>query len=306
MFLKKRHSQISLRKNRPAGSVRHIHACACATLLLGLGLAMPAHAMEFGEIRVHSWLGKQLKASVPLVGDDASGAEARCFRGVLVNLHGEPVSALKLTLQQMTTGSVLLLFGGSAVDEPAATVVVENVCGTGGSREYAVLLDQAPATQPAATPVQPDLMTQAAAPQPSPLRKQAVAEDSEAEQIWIPDTIYPIPGMPPMRMASMLGSQDGAQARRAIVFSQLESAPSSALLRFDRAFDKFGQPRHGGGSEDRRTWIAALAAVLLLGAAGWVVVRMRAMRAAARPWLPIDERIDAGSGNATPAERLPS
>lgn len=304
---KKNAKPTPVRKGRLTPSIRRSRVQeAVAAALLTLGFAMPALAVELGEIRVHSWIGEQIKASIPLAGDDASGSEARCFKGVLVNLHGEPVSALKLTLQHMTTGSVLLLFGGSAVDEPAATVVVENVCGTGGSREYAVLLDQVPASQAAATPARPDASARDVDKVMAPARKQREAED-DAERIWIPDTIYPIPGMPPMRMASMLGSQDEGQLRRAAFLSSTrESMNSSALLRLDRAFDKFGQARHGDGSGDRTPWIAALSAVLLLGAAGWIVMRIRAMRAAAKPWLPIDDRIDAGSDDMKPAERLPS
>lgn len=257
-----------------------------AALLLALQLA-PAIAVDLGDIRVHSWLGRQIKASIPLVGDDAGSSEARCFKGALVNLHGEPVSALKLGLQHTTGGSFLLLFGGSAVDEPAATVVVENICGTGGSRDYAVLLDLVPASQVAAVEVN------ATTP-----RKQAVADANDREPIWIPDTVYPIPGMPPMRMASMLGAHDEGTLRPASLrMPSPDKVLAPAALRLDRAYEKFGLARHGNAiSGTTKLWMTgALSALLLLGAAAWVVYRIRAMRAASRPWLPIDERIDSGN-----------
>lgn len=115
--------------------------CLIPVLLLICHSTLDVQAAELGDIRVHSWLGRQLKASVPLMGADARESEERCFKGGLINLNHELVSPLKVSLQHSSKASVLLLSGGKAVDEPAAMVRVENVCGTGSSREYTVLLD---------------------------------------------------------------------------------------------------------------------------------------------------------------------
>lgn len=300
---KKSHQQ------QPSGS-RLPARKAIAACLLALHVVLPAHAVELGDIRVHSWLGKQIKASVPLGGDDARTSEARCFKGVLVNLHGEPVSALRTTLQHTTTGSLLLLFGGSAVDEPAATVVVENVCGTGGSREYAVLLDLVPQASVAPAPVPEDASpAQQVARDNSAARAGNAVPAAEEAATFIPDTIYPIPGMPSMRMAAMLSTPNAGRVRRTVhapLQPATEDAFSAARLTMASGLASFARPasdEHGGM---KATVIVAFALGALMAAIAWIVMRMRAMRTAEQPWLPIDMRIDAGTGNTRTAERLSS
>ncbi|HEY0848249.1 MAG TPA: hypothetical protein VGE12_22970 [Noviherbaspirillum sp.] len=264
--------------------------------LLALHAALPAHAVELGDIRIHSWLGRQLKASIPLGGDDARDSAARCFKGVLVNLHGEPVSALRVSLQHTTGGSLLLLFGGSAIDEPAATVVVENLCGTGGNREYPVLLDLVPET-PAAVAREPQvavLPQEVGNEEAPPTRTAQVAAEVDSARMRVPDTIYPIPGMPSMRLAAMLGDPAMGNGRRAAAAAPATDGAAAARLRLETALAAFA--RTDAGSEGAGRIVPIFIAVTaLLAAAGWVVMRLRAMRAAARPWLPIDERIDAGA-----------
>lgn len=118
-------------------------ACQAAALTLLLLAAPLVRSAVFGDIRTHSWLGGQLKASIPLSAEAAGGSEVRCYRATL-EVAGNSPQDLKLALQRTAKGSILLLSGGSPAVEPAATVRMEDMC-AGTRRQYAVLLDPAPA-----------------------------------------------------------------------------------------------------------------------------------------------------------------
>lgn len=275
-------------------------------MLLFSYLAANVQAVELGNLRVHSLLGRQLKASVPLTGDDARESEARCFKAALVNMNREPLSTLKVTLQHFSNGSVLLLSGGAAIDEPAAMVVVENSCGAASSRDYALLLDPAaPVAASASTVAMPtDTAKEGAAPtQPlarnvQPERRPDSANPPDGLQDRKPSVrsafLYAIPGMPTMKMAAMLADPDrdkishaGAQTRQPTL---TDSSPH-ARLRMDRSLAGAGWAGLNGAqaSDGRKAWIiGALSLIALLGAAAWIGMRVREMRSTAKPWIPGD------------------
>lgn len=298
--------------------------------LLGACCAAGAQAVELGNIRVHSWLGRQLKASVPLVGDDARQSEARCFKASLMNLNQEVVSALKVTLQHSASSSLLLLAGGNAVDEPAASVRVENVCGTGERRDYAVLLDLVPESQAAASraavsaplaapPDEAEKSEPVVEQAPSGMPNRAPADTrqriAQSEPVtrknagiapMLPYTIL-VSGL---KLAAMLPDPENSRARPASHSpasrgSSHADASPGALLKLDRSLakavpksaDKRGASGPVAGKDDASGDTATLAAVLaflaISGAAAWIVMRLREMRAAAKPWMPVDMVLDA-------------
>lgn len=309
-------------------SIRH---GALSAVLLFSYLTANVQAVELGNLRVHSLLGRQLKASVPLTGDDARESEARCFKAALVNMNREPLSTLKVTLQHFSNGSVLLLSGGAAIDEPAAMVVVENSCGAASTRDYALLLDPAaPAaasasTSTVATPT--DTMKEGAAPTPplarnvQPERRPDSANHPDGLQNRKPAVrsafLYAIPGMPTMKMAALLADPDRDKISHAGAFSPgqkdgaqmhqptLTDSSPHARLRMDRSLAGTGWAGLNGAdaSDGQKAWIiGALSLIALLGAAAWIVMRVREMRSTAKPWIPGDapsKDSDAETRNAS-------
>ncbi len=241
--------------------------CLIPVLLLICHSTLDVQAAELGDIRVHSWLGRQLKASVPLMGMDARGSEERCFKGSLINLNHELVSTLKVSLQHSSKASVLLLSGGNAVDEPAAMVRLENVCGTGSSREYAVLLDpvsEAPAVAaPAVIPLPETGKEEAIAPPtritPAPEKSVASARTENPPDFSettrrgtqaaqkLPkmpanaEAIPPITGMLKLKMAAMLAKSYPNQILHAAHSSPRHGV--GEILREPMQPDTSSQPR---------------------------------------------------------------
>ena len=252
----------------------------------------PAHAFELGELRVHSWLGRQLKASIALAGDDARAVEGRCFRATLQNLQHETVGSLKVTLQHSTKQSLLLLAGGNAVEEPAAMIVVEHVCGDGVRREYALLLDAAP---PSAGPLVEHAMH--TEPQPAPVtnelarvprRKATPVHVAEAPVDPLSELTVPMNETWRMKLAARLvprAAQDGT-----VRVAWASSPPGPLALRTERTLASAARMEEGPGTKALAA--VALSILAVAGALAWLAWRVRAMQKAARPWVPVDELLD--------------
>ena len=285
-----------------------------------------AQAAEFGNITMHSWIGRQLKASVLLVGDDARENEARCFKASVAGLNSEAAIPLKVTLQHSSRSSILLLTGGSAVEEPAATVMVENVCGTGAKREYSVLLDLVPEVAPVPVVAAPDMAKLDAPALPEQASSGNVSATSPAlpakrraetgevkpaapRPVDIPSNapfLSRVGGLLSLKMASMLANPEGSRivrapydftGRAAPGESAQAMGPSDPLLKLDRSLSGKAMGSSDGGKFSMNGAIAgALAILSLLGAVVWIAARVRAMRAASKPWAPIDAMLDADGG----------
>lgn len=288
--------------------MRSATRCGFASALLLSHACFNAQAMELGDLRVHSVLGRQLKASVPLTGDDARESEGRCFKATLVNLNLEPLSPLKVTLQHFSTSSVLLLSGGTRIDEPAAMVVVENTCGAVMSREYAVLLEPAASAAASASATPEPTMTPAPATVTSmrpDAREHASDERGGAQkhrsEVRDVAFFYPIAGMPGMKMAAVLGEPDRDRNLRAVRQPLQPDSTSHPQLKIDRSLTGHGWAGMTGAETPLgpKAWIiGALSLLALLGAAGWIILRIREMRAAATSWMPGDVSPDAAGGDA--------
>lgn len=271
-----------------------------AGMLFACSGAWDAQAADLGDITVHSWLGRQLKASIALMGDDARESEARCFTGSLVNLNNEVVGTLKLTLQHSAKGAVLLLFGGNAVDEPAAMVRVVNACGQGAVREYALLLDQAPEGQVAAAVPAVDvaLKTVERAVE-RPRRQQEVAigqARKEAPPVVQADIVSAVTGM--MRLSAMLRPPLAGGDSAMKLTDAIENTYRPVL----KLAQTLGNARTGDATSTNRTGVIAgmLSLLAIVGAAGWIMLRVREMKATSKPWVPVDAESDAGTDTAQP------
>jgi hypothetical protein len=286
-----------LQKTSPTNTP-DLRRAGLAALALAAFCAPHGNAVELGDIRVHSWLGRQLKASVPLAGDDARESDARCFKASLLNLNQEVVSNLKVTLQHSSRSSVLLLAGGSAVDEPAATVRVENVCGSGERRDFAVLLDLVPDSPAAQTPV---------AIPPSepekPVRQRAVMERDGEPVVQREPKPGPVLAQPiliaGLKLAALLSSPDtgGTQANsrvpenRAIPDTDASFKPA---LKLEPSLAKAAGASAGSDNPpgQKATIIAILGILAVFAAAAWIFMRIREMKTAAKPWVPVDMMLD--------------
>lgn len=286
------------------------------------------HAAELGNITVHSWLGRQLKASVMLTGDDARQSEVRCFKGTLVNLNNEPVASLKVTLQHSAKGSILLLFGGNPVDEPAAMVRIENTCVAGAKREYALLLDQVPEALRSNAPLIASPLPEASEMGNLTQLRQTREADAKRRKAArkdavLPDIVSSATGM--MRLAAVLSSpQSGSRGRAGSAplaraeEASVEMTPGAGVRRpvlklahtlgMNVAAGPSKSDRAGGtGTSINRSGLVAgvLSLLAFAGAAAWLVMRLREMKAASKPWMPIDAVLDSGEeqAEAVPAKQ---
>jgi hypothetical protein len=112
---------------------------------------------------------------------------------------------------------------------------------------------------------------------------------------------YPIAGMPGMKMAAMLGDPD-RDGNLHVSRQQLQpDSTSHPLLKIDRSLTGHGWAEVPGTETPLgpKAWIiGALSLLALLGAAGWIALRIREMRAAATSWMPRDVSPDAAGGDA--------
>jgi len=264
-------------------AIRHAARVLVHGAALGAALffchAPQAASAELGELRVHSWLGRQLKASVPLTGDDARSSTPACFKAALLNLNREVVAPLKVTLQHSAQASALLISGGNPVDEPAGMVAVENICGAGERREYGLLLDVAP---PAVAPALELPKEETPAPVVVPRKEQAAPAIVPAPRP-LADILVRINESWRMKLASMLVLQRPSNLAPTGAYESLQLKAARSLASAQRE----------GGPRVNMLVFGILSGLVLAGAALWLALRLRAMRKAARPWAPVDALPDA-------------
>ncbi len=123
----------------------------CALLLCCFG-APWARALGLGDLRVQSNLGQPLRASIPILGEQAEALLQVCVKARVLNLDGALISPLRVSLGHEAGLPALLLSSHLSIDEPALTVQLEVTCENQISRNYPVLLDPLESTSPARTP----------------------------------------------------------------------------------------------------------------------------------------------------------
>ncbi|MGA7948535.1 MAG: hypothetical protein WCA45_00025 [Thiobacillaceae bacterium] len=112
--------------------------------LLGCLMAAPAAslALGLGEIKLQSYLGQPLKASIPVLAGPGEVIEENCFEVKADNAGGLPgVAGINIVLQRQAGGARLLLTSRHSVNEPAVAISVISDCPQRLTRQYMVLLD---------------------------------------------------------------------------------------------------------------------------------------------------------------------
>ncbi|MGE5470243.1 MAG: FimV family protein [Bacteroidota bacterium] len=131
---------------RPARRQRNIHVLpAGLALLAGIFAASPAQAVGFGEITLHSRIGENLLAEVPLIGGGKEIADVGCYRLAPLPAADLPVvSQARLRLIHGNNGYRLLIVGSKPISEPIFTISLRAACGLELRHDY-VLMPDAPA-----------------------------------------------------------------------------------------------------------------------------------------------------------------
>lgn len=231
------------------------HAAYLPLLAFACCAWLQASAVELGDIRIHSERGRPLRASIALLGDDGVTSEARCFAGVLLD-GDQRIAELKAVLQQSARGPTLLLAGGAGT-RPAYRLLIENRCETGPNREYAL-------------PFLPSLDSG----QAEGLRK------AEAEEALLSRKLRALES----KMARVFSSAEvEGVLRAAAAAGQAQQDDQALALKLERSLaSPSGEPRPAAHL------FAVLLAAVAAGAAGWLVLRLRAMNAAPKPL--VDEK----------------
>ncbi|HAF00336.1 MAG TPA: hypothetical protein DCO68_04530 [Methylophilaceae bacterium] len=114
-------------------------AIIIAIALMGTGYSLHSKAIGLGEIQVKSYLGQPLLAHIPVDGIDKKTNES-CF-----TVNSDDVNAIRninFKLNRLADDKgMLTLTSLHAVQEPIASITVENRCDTSVTRQYNLLLD---------------------------------------------------------------------------------------------------------------------------------------------------------------------
>jgi len=95
--------------------------------LLGCLIAAPAAswALGLGELKLQSYLGQPLKASIPVLAGPDEVIEENCFQVKTDTAGGLPgVAGINIVLQRQKDGARLLLTSRHSVNEPAVAISV--------------------------------------------------------------------------------------------------------------------------------------------------------------------------------------
>jgi pilus assembly protein FimV len=103
-----------------------------------------AAAVGLGPIQLHSGLGQQLRANIPLLDFNANDIEPSCIKATVESADGAYVTTPQIGLISKGTAPAIVLSSKQAVMEPALTLRVILACGSLINREYQVLLDPPP------------------------------------------------------------------------------------------------------------------------------------------------------------------
>ena len=126
-----------------------------APLLAALGLAFshPAAAIGLGDIRIQSYLGEPLEATVTVFASPGETVSAECFSLVHGGSDGLPaVSLARFSFEPDATPPRVRVRTAAPQNEPVLQLRLKASCPGGGgfARDYAILLDPAPVIVPPA------------------------------------------------------------------------------------------------------------------------------------------------------------
>ena len=129
-------------------------------------LPKPVSALMLGELKLHSWLGEPLRATIPLQAETDEQLDGNCFSLGRPGQQSDYESYLtqgKLILEESAAGLTLRLTTSKPVNSPFLNIIIEARCGQGAQRrEFVLLLDPleqrpfSPPSKPVSTNVAPD------------------------------------------------------------------------------------------------------------------------------------------------------
>lgn len=174
----------------------------------GLGaMPKPVSALMLGDVKLHSWLGEPLRASIPVRAGADEQLDGSCF------YLGRPVQQAdsesyltqgKLVLEESASGLQLRLSTSKPVASPFLNIIIEARCGQGSQkREFVLLLDPLEQAEAVVKPRQ----ARAASPHPdfSPVSslRQGDAYSIQADESIndIVERLYPNDAQKQRRMA---------------------------------------------------------------------------------------------------------
>jgi hypothetical protein len=132
--------------------IRSLLLSLLAAGVVGMGaLPKPASALMLGDVKLHSWLGEPLRATIPIRAGDDEQLDSRCFYLARPEQQDGADAYLTqgtLVLEESAAGLKLRLSTSKPVNSPFLNVIIEARCGQGTQkREFVLLLD--PLEQPA-------------------------------------------------------------------------------------------------------------------------------------------------------------
>lgn len=141
-----RHTRRTIQGVGEAGvRARHRHisisistAVLASTLAFCVGAAYP---LDLGEPDAQSALGRPLRLSIPMTGDQVRNVSARCIKVKLVSLEDTLIVAPKVRVSHYRGSAEMLLTTYKKITEPALTVSIRSICGPQLQRDYQILLD---------------------------------------------------------------------------------------------------------------------------------------------------------------------
>ncbi|MDP2828325.1 MAG: hypothetical protein Q8O37_06935 [Sulfuricellaceae bacterium] len=126
--------------------IRSLLLSLLAAGVVGVGvLPKPVSALMLGELKLHSWLGEPLRATIPLHAGADEQVDGTCFYLGRPGQQDDYESYLtqgKLILEESAAGLTLRLTTSKPVNSPFLNIIIEARCGQGAQRrEFVLLLD---------------------------------------------------------------------------------------------------------------------------------------------------------------------
>lgn len=112
----------------------------CWTTLAILAVTGSAQAAGLGQIEVQSWLGQPLRATIPVLGDDAA-LSGSCIRARLETADGAFIAKPQIGVIRGQQASSITLFAPQVMNEPLMAISITIDCGSQVQRHYQILLD---------------------------------------------------------------------------------------------------------------------------------------------------------------------
>lgn len=109
-------------------------------LVLALG-TKAAFAAGLGPIQLHSGLGQQLRANVPLMAVNVNDIDPSCIKATVESADGAFLTTPQIGVISKGASPAIVISSRQAIMEPALTLRVGLSCGTSISRDYQILLD---------------------------------------------------------------------------------------------------------------------------------------------------------------------